>query len=241
MSGDDVAVTTADGVRTIRLTRPQKRNAITSAMYAELAAALGTADTDPGVRVVVLTGSGGTFTAGHDLDDLRAHPPLHDDAPPLRFEAALVGLGVPLVAAVDGPAIGIGTTLLLHCDLVYATVRSTFRLPFVDLGLIPEAASTLLLPRLVGHQKAAELMLLGQAFDAATAQRMGLVAELTEGEAELAALVDERTTALAAKPTVAVRETKRLLRDGSSSTVADRLGVDRRVMQQLIARRTARA
>jgi enoyl-CoA hydratase/carnithine racemase len=233
----DVEVLAEPGIRTLRLSRPAKRNAITSAMYAALADALRAADADEDVRVVVLTGSGGSFTAGNDLADMAANPPLGDDAPPVRFLAALSTLRPVLVAAVDGPAIGVGTTVLPHCDLVYATVTSTFRLPFVNLGLVPEAASTLLLPRLVGTQKAAELTLFGEPFDAAEAHRLGLVTALTPDAAALTALVAERASTLAAKPAEAVRETKRLLRDESAVTVADRLDLDRRAMQRLLDRR----
>jgi enoyl-CoA hydratase/carnithine racemase len=230
----DVEVLAEPGIRTLRLSRPAKRNAITSSMYAALADALWAADADEDVRVVVLTGSGGSFTAGNDLADMAANPPLGDDAPPLRFLAALSTLRPVLVAAVDGPAIGVGTTVLLHSDLVYATVTSKFRLPFVNMGLVPEAASTLLLPRLVGAQKAAELTLFGEPFDAAEAHRLGLVTALAPDAVALAALVTERTRTLAGKPAEAVRETKRLLRDESTVTVADRLDLDRRVMQRLI-------
>src|SRR5882757_7646570 len=202
----DVEVRTAPGVRTVRLTRPAKRNAITSAMYAALADAFASADADDDVRVVLLTGSGGSFTAGNDLADMAANPPLGDDAPPLRFLDALAALRPVLVAAVDGPAIGVGTTVLLHCDLVYATARSTFRLPFVNLGLVPEAASTLLLPRLVGAQRAAELTLFGEPFDAAQAHRLGLVTAVAPDATALTALVAERARTLAGKPAAALRE-----------------------------------
>jgi len=230
----DVEVLAEPGIRTLRLSRPAKRNAITSAMYAALADALRAADADDDVRVVVLTGSGGSFTAGNDLADMAANPPLGDDAPPLRFLAALSTLRPVLVAAVDGPAIGVGTTVLPHCDLVYATVTSTFRLPFVNLGLVPEAAATLLLPRLVGPGKAAELALFGEPFDAAEAHRLGLVTALAPDRAALDVLVAERAGTLAGKPADAVRETKRLLRDETAVTVAQRLDLDRRVLQRLL-------
>ena len=228
----EVEILDGPGVRTVRLNRPEKRNAITSAMYAALADALCGADDD--VRVVVLTGAGGSFTSGNDLADMAANPPLGDDAPPLRFLEALSTLPAVLVAAIDGPAIGIGTTVLPHCDLVYATRRSTFCLPFVDLGLVPEAASTLLLPRIVGPQKAAELTLFGEPFDAAEAHRLGLVTTVTEDAASLSALIEDRTAALVGKPVEALRATKRLLRDETTPTVAARLELDRAVMQRLL-------
>lgn len=231
----DVEVLAEPGIRTLRLSRPAKRNALTSAMYAALADALKAANADGDVRVVVLTGSGGSFTAGSDLADMAVNPPLGDDAPAPRFLTALSTLRPVLVAAVDGPAIGVGTTVLPHCDLVYATVTSTFRLPFVDLGLVPEAAATLLLPRLLGAQKAAELTLFGEPFDATEAHRLGLVTALAPDVPSLDALVAERTRTLAAKPAAALRETKRLLRDETAVTVAGRLDLDRRVLQRLLA------
>lgn len=229
----DVEISRAGAVTTIRITRPAKRNAITSAMYATLANALDDAERDC-AAVVVLTGSGGVFTAGNDLGDMAENPPLGDDPPPVRFLAALTALRAVLVAAVDGPAIGIGTTALLHCDLVYATARSTFRLPFVELGLVPEAASTLLLPRLVGHQRAAELMLFGDTVDAAEAHRLGLVTAVVEDADALDAMVAHRTARLAAAPITALRATKTLLVDDTAPTVATRLDLDRRVLQGLL-------
>ncbi|WP_433359863.1 enoyl-CoA hydratase-related protein [Streptosporangium sp. CA-115845] len=231
--GKPAEVETDGDVVTIRLNRPEKRNAITGAMYATLADALTAADRD-GAAVVVLTGAGGAFTAGNDLRDMAENPPLGDDPPPVRFLSALAGLRAVLVAAVDGPAIGVGSTALLHCDLVYATVRSTFRFPFVDLGLVPEAASTLLLPRLVGRQRAAELTLFGESFDAAEARRLGIVTAVVDDADALARLVAERTARLAGKPRKALHATKALLHDESTPTVAGRLELDRRMLQDLL-------
>ncbi|OHV06940.1 enoyl-CoA hydratase-related protein [Mycobacterium talmoniae] len=229
----EVEVSTSSDVVTIRLNRPDKRNAITAAMYTALADALIAAEASA-AAVVVLTGAGGAFTAGNDLQDMRDNPPVGDNPPPVRFLAALTGLRAVLVAAVDGPAIGVGTTVLLHCDFVYATARSTFRLPFVDLGLVPEAASTLLLPRLVGHQRAAELMLFGERFDAATAANVGIVTAVVADGTALDQLLAERTAALVAKPRAALRATKALLVDSTARTVPARLVLDRRVLQSLL-------
>jgi enoyl-CoA hydratase/carnithine racemase len=235
VNDDTVRVSSEESVVTITLNRPEKRNAITSAMYATLADALTAAD-QAGAAVVVITGTGGAFTAGNDLRDMAANPPVGDNPPPIRFLTALTELQAALVAAVDGPAVGIGTTLLLHCDLVYATQRSTFRLPFVDLGLIPEAASTLLLPRLVGHQRAAELMLFAETFDADTAGRLGLVTQVLPDVTALDTHVRERAKALAAKPLEALRLTKQLLRDESATTVTSRQNLDRHLLQGILAR-----
>jgi enoyl-CoA hydratase/carnithine racemase len=229
---------TADGdVVTIRFNRPEKRNAITTAMYAQLADELRKADE---AAVVVLTGAGGSFTAGNDLKDMAANPVRGEDSPPGRFLQALTAMRPVLIAAVDGPALGIGTTVLLHCDLVYATARSLFGFPFVDLGLVPEAASTLLLPRLIGHQKAAELMLLGERFPAAEALRLGLVTGVVETPDELETLVAERTKALAAKPRAALIAARGLLHDQTALTVPARLDLDRTVFLELFANTIAK-
>jgi enoyl-CoA hydratase/carnithine racemase len=230
----DVLVEAEDGIVTITFNRPAKRNAMTSAMYAGIADALETANTD-GTAVVVFTGAGGAFTAGNDLRDMMENPPLGDNPPPVRFLTALNELRAVVVAAVDGPAVGVGTTLLGHCDLVYATATATFRLPFVNLGLVPEAASTLLLPRLVGHQRASELMLFGEPFDAEAALAMGLVTAVVADADELAAVVAERTAALRDKPREALFATKALLRDETATTVPARLKLDSGVLQRLIA------
>ncbi|MBA3741859.1 enoyl-CoA hydratase-related protein [Sporichthya sp.] len=234
----DIEVERVGDVLTIRFNRPEKRNAITTAMYARLADELGKADAD-GAAVLVLTGAGGAFTAGNDLGDMAANPVRGEDSPPGRFLQALTALRSVLVAAVDGPALGIGSTVLLHCDLVYATHRSIFGFPFVDLGLVPEAASTLLLPRLTGHQKAAELMLLGERIPAAEAHRIGLVTAVVDSAEELDALVAERTAALAAKPRAALLAARALLHDQTALTVESRLELDRTVFLGLLANITA--
>lgn len=210
-----------DGVLEIRLNRPEKKNALTVAMYAAMADALTAAEADPSVRVVLFAGSGGVFSAGNDLNDFIARPPTGPDAPVLRFLRAVSETSKVLVAAVEGPAIGIGTTLLLHCDLVVAGSGARFAVPFVNLGLVPEAASSLLLPRLVGHQRAAELFLLGETFDAATAHGYGLVNRVVE---DAAVLETARGLArqVAGKAPGAVRLIKQLMKRPSTS-VAERM------------------
>jgi enoyl-CoA hydratase/carnithine racemase len=234
---DEVEVVRTDTVVTIRLNRPAKRNAITGAMYTRLADALTEADSGD-AAVVLLTGAGGAFTAGNDLRDMVENPVLGDDAPPLRFLAALTELHAVLLAAVDGPALGVGTTVLLHCDLVYATADSVFGFPFVDLGLVPEAASTLLLPQLTGHQRAAELMLLAERFGAARAAELGLVTEVVADAEELSTRVAQRTAELLAKPRAALLATKALLRESGARTVPERLRMDSRVLRELIREKT---
>src|SRR5882724_8075134 len=165
---DHVLVSQADGVCELRLNRPEKRNAITFAMYDALWDALVRAEADDSVRVILFSGAGAGFTAGIDLMDFMSRLP-SDDSGPVRFVRLLPKLRKVLVAAVHGPAVGIGFTLLLHCDLVVAGRSTRLSVPFVKLGLVPEAASSVLLPRLIGHQRAAELLLLGNPIDAATA------------------------------------------------------------------------
>jgi enoyl-CoA hydratase/carnithine racemase len=169
-------------VQRIQINRPEKKNALTADMYAFIAQAIKAADADAGVRVVLIHGAGDAFTAGNDLQDFLAHPPRTADAPVIRFLDAVSHAEKPLVAAVSGVAVGVGTTMLLHCDLVYAAEGTKFALPFVNLGLCPEAASSFLLPAIVGYQRAAELLLLGETFDAAQAHEIGIVSAVVPAE-----------------------------------------------------------
>ena len=218
---DHVVTALADGVLTIRLNRPEKKNALTVAMYGAIADALEGAQTDRTVRVVTLTGTGDSFTSGNDIADFIQRNPLAGETPVLRFLRMISTAGKPLVAAVNGLAVGVGVTMLLHCDLVYAAETATFQLAFVSLGLVPEAASTLLLPRMIGHQRASELLLMGEKFDAATAHALGLVNAVHPAE-RLQDAVRERAALLASKPPSALRVTKALLK-GESTTVPARM------------------
>jgi enoyl-CoA hydratase/carnithine racemase len=197
--------------RTLIFNRPAKKNALTVAMYATLAERLDEAAALPGVRAVVLTGAGDAFTSGNDLGDFMAHPSMDADHHVVKFLRALVRFPKPIVAAVNGAAIGIGTTMLLHCDLVLAAASARFQLPFVKLGLSPEGGSSLLLPRLAGFQRAAELLLWGEPFDARAAHGIGLVNDV-HPEAELAAQVASRLEKLLELPPQAVIAAKELLR-----------------------------
>ena len=161
---EQIAYQSADGVAQIRIDRPDKKNALTAAMYTGLVEAFLRAEADPAVRVLLLCGSETCFTAGNDLQDFMNKPPRDDSSPTIRFLKQLPATHKPLIAAVAGPAVGIGTTMLLHCDLVYADPNTRFQLPFVTLGLCPEAASSFLLPQIVGYPRAAELLLLGDPF-----------------------------------------------------------------------------
>jgi enoyl-CoA hydratase/carnithine racemase len=210
------------GVLTLTFNRPQKKNAFTGEMYDAAARALLDADSNDAVRVVVLTGSGGAFTAGNDLKDFLETPPTGEDSPVFRFLRALAHHSRPVVAGVDGVAVGIGTTLLLHCDYVVASERALFSMPFVNLGLSPEGASSVLLPRVAGLALASELLMFGEPFDAPTALRAGIINQVVP-EASLAEVVRKRAAALAAKPVESLRLTKRLLREPLRATVDEAL------------------
>jgi len=212
---DNITVTRNAGVLTLTMNRPEKKNALTQDMYAALADNVVAAQSDPDIRVVVLTGTADAFTAGNDLGDFAGGTRDNsgdNDLPPVgRYLRAILEAEKPLMAAVNGLAVGVGVTMLLHCDLVYASPNATFKMPFVDLGLVPEAGSSLLLPRLVGLQKASELFLLGTKIDATEAEQIGLIAGVFEADC-LAEEVGKRAQALAAKAPNSVRLTKELVR-----------------------------
>lgn len=207
------------GVTLVRLARPEKKNALTGAMYDALTAALESADA-AGAGALVLAGSGGVFTAGNDLKDFAAFASGEaKDLPASRFIARLARTDTPIVVAVDGLAIGVGTTLTFHCDLVYAAPGATFRMPFVDLGLVPEAGSSFLLPRRIGIAKATELLMLGEPYGAEEAMRLGLVNALVEPERLVEHALDQARK-LAAKPRSAVAATRRLIRGDRAELAA---------------------
>lgn len=204
--------TLTDGVLELRLDRPDKRNALTRPMYAAMADAFEAAAADRAVRCVLLCGSGDAFCAGNDLADfVSGAPPLAEDSPSRRFLRAISGHPKPIVAAVQGNAVGIGTTMLLHCDLVVLADDARLALSFVKLGLVPEAASSLLLPRLVGHHRAAELMLLGEPVDATTALSLG-IGNRVVARAALLPTARDLAQRLAAQAPDALRLTKALLK-----------------------------
>jgi len=207
----DIVTLREGAVQRIQLNRPDKKNAITTAMYAALADAIVAADADRSVRVMLLHGAGDAFTAGNDLHDFLANPAQSEDRPAFRFLHAISHAAKPIVAAVHGVAIGIGTTMLGHCDLVYAAEGTRFHLPFVNLGLCPEGASSVLLPLTAGYQRAAELLMLAEPFDAAKAREIGLVTEVVPGSQLLAAAA-AAAQRLAAKPPQSLRVTKQLLK-----------------------------
>ena len=217
---------TRDRIATIELSRPDKKNALTTAMYAAMTDTLAAAESDPGVRAILIHGARDCFTAGNDLKDFLEGPAGASQA--LRFVSALSLVGKPVVAAVGGPAVGIGTTLLLHCDLVYAAPTARFQLPFVPLGLVPEAASSLLLPQIAGHARAAELLLLGQPFTAERALAAGIVTEIVPEEA-LLERARTAAAALAVLPPESVRLTKQLMKRPLAAAVAEQMAEEARL------------
>ena len=206
----------------IEIHRPDKKNALTQQMYADVAAAMGTAEADPGVRVMLIHGSEEAFTAGNDLQDFLSRPPRSEDSGVMRFLRTVSSTTKPLVAAVSGPAVGIGTTMLLHCDLVYAAEDARLSLPFVNLGLCPEAASSYLLPLVAGYQRAAELLLFGEPFSAEKGREVGIVTAVVPREK----LMDTAMAAarkLAERPPAALRITKQLMKRAMKAEVEEAL------------------
>lgn len=225
MNDSPIQTTEASGVLTLRINRPNKKNALTQAMYSTMADAIEAAATDPAVRVVLFTGTDGVFTSGNDIKDFLSVPPTSADSPVARFMKALLVFPKPAVASVTGLAIGIGVTMLLHCDLVYVGKNTRLQMPFVNIGICPEYASTYLLPRIMGHQRAAELVLFGDPFTAQTALECGLVNAVLDDDAVDAHAL-ERATRLAQQAPNAVRITKMLLKRWRQDVVEDAIAVE---------------
>lgn len=216
----DIAITTVDGVNVIRFTRPDKKNALLSAMYVAMNAALAEAETDPAVVAHLFIGSGGVFSAGNDIGEfvLRAGGDTGLGAPIRQFIRKLPALQKPIIAAIDGLAVGIGTTLLFHCDLVYATATASLRTPFLDLGIVPEAGSSLLAPQRLGYARAFELLVLGEPMSAEKALAAGLVNAIVTPD-ELEATAMKAASRLARKPPEALALSRRLLRGDPAAIV----------------------
>ena len=228
---------TADHVTTLTLNRVAKKNAFTAAMYNGLTEALAAAYKDDAVRVLVIQGDVTVFSAGNDIGDFLTRAA--GEPPAMRFLRAMAAFPKPLLAAVCGPAVGIGTTLLLHCDLVYAGDNAAFSLPFVNLGLCPEAASSLLLPQLLGYHRAAEALLLGEPFMAEAALEVGLVNRILP-PTEVNAMTQVLARRLAAKPLAALVETKRLMKKGQLPAVLERMDEEGQSFARLLATPAAR-
>ena len=227
----DIVAAVDDGVLRLEIRRPAKKNALTVAMYQVLTEALESADRDTDVRVILLHGQADVFTSGNDLKDFLQDPALSDDHPAYRFVRTISAVSKPVVAAVNGACIGVGATLLLHCDLVYVGQSARFALPFVNLGLCPEAGSSLLLPLVAGRARAAELLLLGESFDAAQAATCGMVSAVLP-DAEVLPHARAQARKLAQKAPAALRSAKALMRRGFASQVQDAIGAECRQFQK---------
>ena len=231
---------TLNGVATIEIARPEKKNALTVEMYQAMADAINAAGVDKAVRALLITGQPGIFTSGNDLQDFLTRPRPHvDESPVFRFMRALIAFDKPVVAAVTGAAIGIGTTMLLHCDFVYVSDEARLAMPFASLGLVPEFGSSVLVPRLMGGRRAAEKLLLGDPFTGQTAVECGIANAVLPADEVLphARRVAERFNAL---PPSAVRESKRLLRDPDRAAILDAIEREGEIFSARLASAEAR-
>ncbi len=230
-----IEVTVEDGLQTIRFARPEKKNALTPPMYTAITDALVRGDASADVVAHLFIGSGGVFSAGNDINDFveRARTGATLDGPVLDFLRALVRVQKPMIAAVDGLGVGIGTTLLFHCDLVYATRESGFVAPFVDLGAVPEAGSSLLAPQRMGYARAFELLVLGEPFTAERAREAGLVNAIVQAD-KLEATAREAAARLARKPPEALALARRLLR-GDTTALAQRVEEEARIFGERLS------
>ena len=220
-----IRTATLNGVATIEIARPEKKNAITGAMYSAMADALTVATADAAVRAVLITGQPGIFTSGNDIEDFMQRPPGSTESPAFVFMKALIGCDKPVVAAVTGAAIGLGTTMLRDCDFVYVSDEARLAMPFVSLGLVPEFASSLIVPQLMGNARAAEKLLLGDPFTGADAVDCGIAnAVLPANEVvNHARRIAERFNAL---PPGAVRDSKRLMRRARSQSTMETIATE---------------
>ncbi|HTO98131.1 MAG TPA: enoyl-CoA hydratase [Myxococcales bacterium] len=223
-----------DRILRVELARPEKKNALTPEMYRALSQALARADSEARVRAVLIHGKPDCFCAGNDLADFLQRPSQAGEPPAIEFLRRIATVRKPLVAAVGGPAVGIGTTMLLHCDFVYAAPETRFQLPFVPLGIVPEAASSLLLPLIAGQRRAAELLLLGQPFDAAKAVAAGIITAVVE-QAGLLEHARGVARALAALPPESVRLTKELMKRELAPAVAARMRAEGQLFQERLS------
>lgn len=233
VSSIHIQVQENEGILEIACNRPERKNAFTAEMYAAFAESLRDASTKDSVKVVVLSGKGGNFSTGNDLHDFLQSPPTGEQDPVFQFLRAIARFPKPIIAAVDGFAVGVGMTMLLHCDLVYATSSAKFQLPFTNLGLVPEAGSSYLLPLLMGHLKASELCLLGDAIDAQKALDLGVVNEVVAAD-QLLIHARAKAQIIAAKPSFAIQQTKALLKSTQESTLLEQMKKEESIFIQLL-------
>ena len=237
----EIDITTSEGIQTIRFLRSDKKNAFTGEMYNAMSDALDRGATDDAVGVHLFIGSGGSFSAGNDIKDFLRRADAGDGAPApsLDFIRRLPHVNKPMIAAVDGLAIGIGTTMLLHCDVVYASPAANLRTPFLDLGLVPEAASSLLAAQRMGHQRAFELLCLGEVFDAERAHQAGLVNAIVP-ETELEATAVAAAKRLLAKPQEALRAARALMKGHDIAATAAKIDEEADIFARLMSSPEAR-
>ena len=235
----DILTHAEAGVLTVTINRLDKKNSLTSAMYGAMADALQAAADDASIRVVLLQGHETIFSAGNDIGDFLNQPPSTPESPVFRFLHGIAQFPKPLVAAVCGPAVGVGTTMLFHCDLVYAGDNAAFSMPFVNLGLCPEAASSLLVPQMMGYHRAAEALLLGEPFMAEAALEVGLVNRVVP-PTEANAVAQAQARKLAAKPLSSLMETKRLMKKGQTAQVLQQMGEEGASFGRLLREPAAR-
>lgn len=236
----DILTSKTNGVLTVEFNRPEKKNAITSAMYQSMADALQEAEDDAAVRAIVIQGKAEVFTAGNDLDDFLKNSSAEiGDRPVAHFMRALSSAAKPVIAAVAGNAVGIGTTMLMHCDLVYAAENAKFSMPFTQLGLCPEFASSMLFPAMAGYPRAAEKLLLGEAFGAEEAYDMGLVSKVVP-VIELADFVHIQAAKLAALPASSLRVTKRLMKSAQTEAINARMAEENKHFGEMLMAQEAK-
>ena len=235
----DILTHTEAGVLTITLNRLERKNSITAAMYGAMADALAHGAADAGTRVAVLQGHETVFSAGNDIGDFLNNPAQGGESPVFRFLRGIATFPKPLLAAVCGPAVGVGTTMLFHCDLVYAGDNAAFSMPFVNLGLCPEAASSLLVPRMLGYHRAAEALLLGEPFMAEAALEVGLVNRVLP-PTEANAYAQAQARKLAAKPLTSLVETKKLMKQGQQDAVLGQMQEEGVVFSRMLREPAAR-
>lgn len=235
----DILISKKNCILTITFNRPGKKNAITTAMYQTMANALKDAENDAEVRAIVFTGKQEIFTAGNDLDDFLRNPPQSTESSVYQFIQTLSHATKPIVAAVSGPAVGIGTTMLLHCDFVYAADNARFSMPFAKLGLCPEFASSFLLPQIAGYQRAAEKLMLGEAFSAQEACAMGFVNKVLPA-AEVLAFAQVQAAKLVALPTSSLRATKRLMKGKQMAAIEAKIKEESVLFSEMLLSKEAK-
>ena len=235
----DILTSKANGILTITFNRPNKKNAITAAMYQTMANALKEAENDAEVRAILFTGKPEIFTAGNDLEDFMKNPKQKRNSPVSQFMRNLSQATKPVVAAVSGPAVGIGTTMLMHCDLVYAADNAKLSMPFAKLGLCPEFSSSVLLPQIAGYQRAAEKLMLGEAFSAQEACAMGLVNKVLP-PAEVFAFAQTQAAKLAALPTSSLRATKRLMKGKQRAAIKAKMEEEGQLFSKMLVSKEAK-